>query len=92
MARRCRAHGSGAGCCRRWFGFLFGRHILHQIGDDVALRPELAGVERHAASDLRPYADSVVHVVVAEVCGLDLLHGQVFDELVGDCNKDGNRV
>lgn len=57
-------------------------HILHQIRNDIAFGLELAGIEGNAARCLRPDADSVIHVIIAEAALLDLLHGKVLCELV----------
>lgn len=57
-------------------------HILHQIRNDIAFGLELAGIEGNAARRLRPDADSVIHVIIAEAALLDLLHGKVLCELV----------
>lgn len=63
-------------------GFLFCRHVLHQIGDRIAAALELGGAERHAAGCLRPDTESVIHIVCLEAAVFDFLHGEVFGELM----------
>ena len=45
-----------------YFVNFLGNHILHQIGDDIALGLELAGIEGNAARSLGPNADGVIHI------------------------------
>ena len=65
-------------------GFLLRRHILEEIGDQIALALELAGIERNTACRLGPDADRVVHIVSLEAAVFDLFHGEIFGELVYD--------
>ena len=65
-------------------GFLLRRHILEEIGDQIAFALELAGIERNTACRLGPDADRVVHIVSLEAAVFDLFHGEIFGELVYD--------
>ena len=64
--------------------FLFCGHILCQIGNDIALGLELTGIERNAASRLRPDTKRVVGIIVGKAGFLDFLHGEIFRQLVND--------
>ena len=68
----------------RGAGLLFGREILREIGNRVALGLELAGIEGDAACSLGPYARGVVNIVGAESLLLQLLGGKPLGELVND--------
>ncbi len=66
-------------------GFLFCRHILEEIGDQVTFALELAGIEGNTAGRLWPDAYGVIHIVSFETAVFNLLHREVFGELMYNC-------
>lgn len=62
-------------------------HILHQIGEGIAVALECCRRERHVVCCLRLAAEGVVHVVNFESTVLNFLHREVFGELVHDGSR-----
>ena len=56
----------------------------NQICDRIAAALELGGAEGLAAGRLRPDTEGMVHIVSFKAAVFDLLHGEVFSELVYD--------
>ena len=65
-------------------GLLFRSHVFRQIGNDISLGLELAGIKRNAPGSLRPERRGVVNVIGTEAGVFDFFHGQVFGELIDD--------
>lgn len=65
-------------------GLLFCSHVFRQIGNDISLGLELAGIKRNAPGSLRPERRGVVNVIRTEAGVFDFFHGQVFGELIDD--------
>ena len=63
-------------------GFLFCRQVLCQIGDGIPFGLEFAGVERNAASRLRPEGQGVINIVFVKPRGFDFLRSQILGQLV----------
>lgn len=65
-------------------GLLFCSHVFRQIGNDISLGLELAGIKRNAPGSLRPERRGMVDIIGTEAGVFDFFHGQVFGELIDD--------
>ena len=63
---------------------LFGSQILSQVGNNIALGLEFAGIERDSSGSLRPQSGGMIDIIRTKTRVLNFFHGEILGQLIND--------